>query len=90
YTSDEILDLCARHPGHFAGSTPLRAEAGEGVTVAAFKDAVQDALDKARTRKTCLGDIVERYPHLREPRLSVGIMDGESANGSEPLGTCAL
>jgi natural product biosynthesis luciferase-like monooxygenase protein len=90
YTSDEILDLCARHPGHFAGSTPLRVEAGEGVTVAAFKDAVQDALDKARTRKTCLGDIVERYPHLREPRLSVGILDGESANGSEPLGTCAL
>jgi natural product biosynthesis luciferase-like monooxygenase protein len=90
YSSNEILNLCARYPGYFANSVPLRVEGCGSITVAGFKAAVQSALEMVRGRTTYLQDVVERYPHLREPQLSVGVVECDFIGSNIPIENCAI
>lgn len=85
YSSDAIRAFADAHDGYFARAVPLRVDASDDRAADAFLDAAADAVADAERGLTYPLDLVERYPNLQAPNLSVGIVRASRMDGAPAI-----
>ncbi|KKX30916.1 LLM class flavin-dependent oxidoreductase [Rhizobiaceae bacterium LC148] len=90
YASDGLADFCARHPGYFAESLPLHVDPAKHASVDDLIAAISQSLKDLDERQTYPLDLIERYPGLHAPQLTVGIVDTKNPANADALPGCAL
>ena len=90
YTSDRISEFCARYPGYFADSIPLRMEAPSDASVEILSATLGKSLGGLDTRGTFTRDLVDRYPGLNHPDLTCGIVETQLDTANPFIEGCAL
>jgi natural product biosynthesis luciferase-like monooxygenase protein len=91
YTNDSILAFCERHPGYFAASVPLHIEASLDRSVSDLAVALDASLVAVDQRGTYPLDLARRYPDLRVPELTCGIVESENEPDSDhTIDPCGL
>ncbi|WP_105434722.1 MupA/Atu3671 family FMN-dependent luciferase-like monooxygenase [Neorhizobium tomejilense] len=90
YTNDRLADLDARHPGYFAKSIPLRINAAGQASVDDLLGQVDQALRVLDQRQGYCRDLIDRYPGLAAPELTIGVADISNPAIAEEIEGCAL
>lgn len=90
WSSHRYRELSDAHPGFFGRSAPLRIDVEPTTTSAVFIETAIEIVADAERRLSYACDLIERYPDLETPRLSVGICRASRAALAEPLEGCAI
>jgi natural product biosynthesis luciferase-like monooxygenase protein len=90
YASDDLADFCARNPGYFAESVPLRIDPTKHVSIDDLLAEIPRSLSLLDERQSYPRDLVERYPGLAAPQLSAGIVDTSEPARADALPGCAM
>ena len=90
YSSDELTAMAAPLRGLVARSVPVCLDIDLDGDAASLRAALARTFDEARRKSTFLSDIFLRHPGLRQPDLSIGIVETADAARSVGLPGCAV